>query len=430
MHLMNRTDLELTENPEQVRPATPTPSIESEVPDSGWRAWLVVFGAFCANAITVGFMNSTGTIQDYLLRHTLAHESESNVGWIFSIYLFLMLLGGIQSGPLVDAFGIKPVVIPGCLLWCASLMILSVCREYYQFILGFSVLGGLSSSLIYNPSYTVLGQWFTTKKPVAIGLAAVGSSAVGSFLPIALTKMFSRFGYAWSIRILGFAAIGLSVITCVTMRSRIVQPTKPAQWRDATIDLACLKSPDFSWSAMAISLEEWAYFLPALYIVGYARSTLEFTTQDSNLLLVYMNVSSTAGRFGGGVVARYFGSFNTIIASTFLSGLTSFCLWLPLGTSSVGIKTFVVFFGIFSGVGMSLGMACVASISSPTNFGRRYGTSFAIVSLAVLTSFPIGGLLTARSYIGMKIITGAAFLASSLSFLIARKFTPRATSYI
>lgn len=391
---------------------------DAEIPDSGWRAWLVVLGAFCANITTVGFVNSSGTIQEYLMSHFLKNESESTVGWIFSIYIFLMFFCGIQTGPLVDSIGIKPVLLPGCLLWCTSLMITSMCTQHYQFILGFSILGGLASSLIYNPSYTVISQWFTSKRSVAISFVAVGGSFTGSFLPIVLSTLFEKVGYGWTIRILSFMFMGLSIIACTTMQSR-TKSIETVKWKDVSIDLKCLKSPTFSWCVLGLVFSEWAYFLPSLYIVDNAKM-LGFTNRDSNLLLVYFNIGSTFGRVGGGYAGRRYGTFNSMIVSTFLTGLSSLCIWLPVGNSRAGLTAFAVIFGFLSGAGMALGPACVASISTSTNFGKRYGTTYCLVSLAVLTSLPIGGVLTKYNYLGMKIATGVAYLIASAVTVIAR----------
>lgn len=396
---------------------------DAEVPDSGWRAWLVVLGAFCANITTVGFVNSSGTIQEYLMSNMLKNESESTVGWIFSLYIFLMFFCGIQTGPLVDSFGIKPVLLPGCLLWCISLMVTSACSEYYQFILGFSILGGIASSLIYNPSYTVISQWFTSKRSVAMGFVAVGGSIAGSFLPIVLSTLFEKVGYGWTIRILGFIFVGLSIIACTTMQSR-TKSRDTIRWQDISIDLKSLRSPTFTWCVLGMLFSEWAYFLPSLYIVDYAK-TLGYSNQDSNLLLVYFNLGSTFGRVGSGYVGRRYGTFNSMIVATFLTGLSSLCIWIPAGDSRAGLTAFAVIFGFLSGAGMALGPSCVASISTSANFGKRYGTTYCLISLAVLTSLPIGGILTKNNYIGMKIATGVAYLIASGATVIARWYRQR-----
>ena len=390
---------------------------------------MVVFGAFCANATTVGFMNSTGTVQDYLLQNDLSDKSESTVGWIFSIFVFLLMLGGIQTGPLVDAYGVRPILIPGCLLWCVSVMILSVCEDYYQFILGFSVLGGIACSLIFNPSYTIISQWFSKKKPIALSVVAVGSSATGSFLPIVLSELFTTVGYGWGVRIVGFLFIVLCIVSLVTVQSRVTY-TNNITWKDVSIDFNSLRIPNFLWTVAAVCLDEWAYYVPSMYIVGYARSVLKFSAQSSNLLLVYLNISSSVGRIAGGIVARYYGSFNTNIVAALLTAASIVCLWIPFAESKPGMIAFTVVFGILSGVGMSLSPACVAAVSKPENFGKRYGTTFAFVSLAILTSLPIGGTLTGNKYLAMKIVIAAVYLSAGVLFWVARQLTPRETKYI
>lgn len=391
--------------------------LETEVPDSGAKAWLVVFGAFCANITTVGFINSTGTIQEYLGTHQLSSYSESSVGWVFSLFIFLMYFGSIQTGPFVDAYGVTPVVVPGCILWTASLFIMANCSSYYQFILGFSVLGGLSTSLIMNPSFTVISHWFTTKKAVALAIVAVGGSLGGCFMPIVLTTLFNSIGYAWTIRVLAFFMMSLCLVACFFMKSRTTKHR--VKWRELTIDVKGLKEPAFAFCCLGLLLAEWAYFLPGLFIVNYAKMA-GFTDQDSNLLLVYMNVASSVARLLAGVLARHWGTYNVMIGSTVLSGLSSLCIWIPAGVDYNVITAFAIIFGFFSGACMSIAPLTVSHVSSISNFGKRYGTAYAIVSLGVLTSLPIGGALTGNEFLGCKIATGVAFLASASSFAATR----------
>jgi len=396
---------------------------ELDIPDSGWRAWLTVLGAFCANGITIGFVNSTGTIQDYLLTHQLADESSSSVGWIFSIFIFLMFFCGIQAGPLVDIYGATPLLVPGCLLWCLALMMMSFCTEYYQFILSLSILGGVSTSLIYNPGYTVIGQWFTSKKPLAMSIVAIGSVSISSFLPIVLSDLFSSLGFAWGIRIVGFIFMGLSIICCFTVKSRL-RSTRKYNWREASIDFKSFKSANYTWCVAAALLSEWAVFLPALYIVSYCRSVLNYSDQESNLFLVYQNVSSIAGRILAGFAAKYYGSFNVMAVANLLCAISVLGIWIPGGMSHEGMVAFAVTFGMFSGASFCVAPPCIAHISTPTNFGKRYGTAFACVSVAVLTSLPIGGALTGNDYLGMKITTGLVYVAAAVCTMISRHYTP------
>lgn len=59
-------------------------------PEGGLRAWSVVFGSFSGMLASFGLMNSIGVFQAYLSTHQLAQYSDGTVGWIFSLFVFLV----------------------------------------------------------------------------------------------------------------------------------------------------------------------------------------------------------------------------------------------------------------------------------------------------------------------------------------------------
>ena len=83
-------------------PESPTSSTltKAEVvyPEGGLRAWLVVLGSFSGMFACFGYMNTIGIYQAYISHHQLASYSESSIGWIFSVYIFLSFGGGIYIG--------------------------------------------------------------------------------------------------------------------------------------------------------------------------------------------------------------------------------------------------------------------------------------------------------------------------------------------
>ena len=61
----------------------------------------------------------------------------------------------------------------------ASLMCLSVSTEYYQFLLSFGVLGGLSACCLFTPSVATIGHWFNKRQGLATGLACTAGGIGG-----------------------------------------------------------------------------------------------------------------------------------------------------------------------------------------------------------------------------------------------------------
>lgn len=389
----------------------------NDIPDGGFRAWLCVLGAFCGITVTFGISNGTGTIQNYLATEILTSYSDSEIGWIFSLWLFIMYAGSVQTGPIFDAFGATVLLVPGCIGWTVSMFMLSLCKEYYQFILGFSVLGGISTSMIFNPSVAVLGQWFSKHRSLATGISFLGGSAGGVFVPLMLNELFPRIGYGWSIRVLAFIVLGLSIVTCLTARGRTTRDD--VNWREALPDIKSLKNFDFSAVTAGVFFVEWGFFVPVIYLVSYAKAQ-GLSAGYSNALIAFLNVGSSVGRVGPGYIADRYGCFNVVIASCFITGILSLALWIPAGTTKAGLTAFVVLWGFSSGSTISATPNCVASISPPSDFGKRYGTAYSLASLAVLTGTPIAGALTENNFLGLQLFSGCSYMAAGAVFLAAR----------
>lgn len=101
-------------------------------PEGGLRAWLVVVGAFSGMMACFGYMNTVGTYQAYLAMNQLSSYSESTIGWIFSVYIFLSFGAGVQVGPFFDKHGPFWLVVIGSICLLLSIMLLGVCSQYCQ----------------------------------------------------------------------------------------------------------------------------------------------------------------------------------------------------------------------------------------------------------------------------------------------------------
>lgn len=67
-------------------------------PEGGWKAWSVVFGAWCAMIPSMGLLNSLGILHAWTSTHQLKDYSESSIGWIFGAYGFFLYFAGAQAG--------------------------------------------------------------------------------------------------------------------------------------------------------------------------------------------------------------------------------------------------------------------------------------------------------------------------------------------
>jgi len=79
-----------------------------------------------------GYMNTISTYNTYLSTHQLSDYSESSIGWIFSVYIFLTFFCGIQIGPIFDARGPRLLVLSGSILMMASILLMGICSRMYS----------------------------------------------------------------------------------------------------------------------------------------------------------------------------------------------------------------------------------------------------------------------------------------------------------
>ena len=122
----------LVSSPSHPDPEKSTPKPPSEAPttypEGGTRAWLVVLGAFCGLLASIGLYNSTGVLSILLSSSILTTTSASSLGWIFSIYAFVVWGVGVWVGPCFDVFGPRVLLVAGTVCTVLGMMGLSFCE--------------------------------------------------------------------------------------------------------------------------------------------------------------------------------------------------------------------------------------------------------------------------------------------------------------
>lgn len=67
-------------------------------PEGGWRAWLVVLGAWCAMIPSMGMLNTIGVLEAWIGENQLAELPKSQTAWVVSLYAFFLYIGGSCAG--------------------------------------------------------------------------------------------------------------------------------------------------------------------------------------------------------------------------------------------------------------------------------------------------------------------------------------------
>jgi MFS family permease len=88
----------------------------------------------------------------------------------------LNFAGGFLTGPIYDAGYMRELVIFGSVIGVFGMMMTSICKQYWQFILAQGLTVGLGSAGLLLPSVAVMPAYFKTRRALATGIGASGSS--------------------------------------------------------------------------------------------------------------------------------------------------------------------------------------------------------------------------------------------------------------
>ncbi|WOO80333.1 MFS transporter asaE [Vanrija pseudolonga] len=407
-------------------PATVALSIEPKAgndlgppPDGGFDAWITVFGGFCASFVQFGLANAFGVFQAYYKTHQLAHYSSSTISWIGSVQQFILFFGGLFSGRLFDAYGAKALLVPGTCLFVLAIMMTSLCKEYYQFMLAQGILFGIGSAMIFHPTVSAPSQWFERKRALATSIVVAGSGLGGTLWPIALERLMNEIGFGWALRTAGFLSLALLGVAVACVRTRL--PRRKAQSFAGL--LSPLKEAHFTLLAVGVALASWGMFMPFFFVTTHAAQL----GAGSNLAfysLSILNAGSTLGRGFAGVADK-FGRLNSITLGASLTGILLLAFWIPLN-SVPALLAFAPIYGFVAGIIISLVPPSVAQMSLPHQIGARVGLTYGIMAFFTLSGPPINGALLSAGGGGRKgfqyagAFSGAVVFAGAVCIFTAR----------
>ncbi|ODM23145.1 hypothetical protein SI65_00734 [Aspergillus cristatus] len=329
-------------------------------PEGGWEAWKCLLGSSLLMFGSFGFEAAVGTIQDYISTHQLSDYSVRDVGWITAIFVFLTLFLGVQVGPLFDRYG-PPL----------------------------SVLGGVSSAILSTVSIAALSHWFYRRRAFMSGVCMGGSSAGGAIIPLMLRTLFPKYGWAWSIRVISFMALGCDLLGIMLVKGRLPSGNQSR----ATIDIHAFKSPRLCFLAISVFSFEFIIFGCISLLPTYVRYA-GLSTDVQFYSLTVLNSMGFLGRILPGLAADLLGRFNILLILVVMTLLIMAAVWLPFGSrDEATLYAVVAIFGFGSGGWLSLAPVCAGQLCKTEEYGRFYGTVYCVAAFGVLLTVPVGGEL-------------------------------------
>ncbi|KAH7137200.1 FAD binding domain-containing protein [Dactylonectria estremocensis] len=405
-------------NLREAPPAAPPPHrVAASVPNGGLQAWLQVAGSFCLYFGTWGLVSSYGTFQAIYEADRLSQHTPFQISVVGSLQTFLMVFLGFVVGPLYDAGYFRHLLTAGSLLIVVGTVLQSLCHSLWQFILTQGVLVGVGAGCLSILSVAITSSWFTTKLPLANGIAASGSGFGGVLLPIMLRELYPKIGLPWAVRALALLLLVLLGASNLVLRAR--DPRSQTNKRRPFIDSTAFRDWPYLLFVAGCFVVFLGMYTPFVYIQSYALDEGIVSPNFALYFLAILNAGSIFGRILPSFVAQRIGSMNMIIGTTVILSVTSLSL-LTAKTQACLIAA-IVFHGFFTGTFFALQPTIFVRLTAdPSKIGTRFGMAFSVMSVALLFGSPISGALrkemgygAAWVWAGMTIFCGGMIILAS-----------------
>jgi MFS family permease len=272
----------------------------------------------------------------------LGSSTESSISIIGAVQTFILLASASIAGPLCDHGYFYQLIMAGSFLSCFGMFMTSLSDKYYQVLLAQGICVGLGSGLLFTPSMAVLATYFSTRRNLAVGVAATGSSIGGIIYPVTFYYLQPQIGYAWAVRVIGFIMLATCAVILSVMRVRTLT-SKGKKY----IDTSIFVDRTFMLYAISMFIGFVGVFIPFFYISNMAGAIATRSSSVALSFLLVMNGVSTFGRLIPGLLADRIGPLNVICISSVASMVLVWC-WIPADRIG-GLFAFATLYGFFSG---------------------------------------------------------------------------------
>jgi MFS family permease len=403
----------------------------SPPPDGGY-GWLVVLGVFLAFFTNCGYVQAWGVLQDYYYTDVFNGQVDVTVFSITgSLYNVMMLLTGLFLRVPLRKFGVRGVVAIGACVMVACFIGASFAREPWQIVLTLGAVLGTGAGMIYNPTISLISQYFTRNAALAMGIASAGAGLGGMAFAPAMRALIDSLGHERMLLIMAgvFAATLAVVVALCKERTSLSAVDKPPELEGSGV-LAKLFNPrivkrkDVQAMTAVAFIYAFGVSAPYFFLPSYAVS-IGCTPLQGALAVGVMSGVNVVGKIILGYVADRIGRINMFFATAFLSGLFCIAVW-PFATTFGWLVVFAILFGATSGTTDSLFVSVTMDCSTTEDVSETMGIVFSASIFGDLFGATIFAALwsATSSYLAGQIFCAAAYILGSAFILRVRLLKP------
>ena len=317
----------------------------------------------------------------------------------------MTLAGGIMSplfGSLIDRWSMRSMMLIGVFGMSCGYFLLSFTTASWQvpliygalMMLGLNLLGPLTTS-------TLLARWFSRKRGMVLGLAAIGTSVGGFVFPPVIQWLIDAYEWRDALRIL---ALGCLILTIPAVMLVVNSPKDrglgadgvaldadaPLVLPEAITFKSLLADRNFWLIALVMSLLFSAYTGVLSNLVPLALNK-GLSAEQGAFLISILAVAGIAGKIGFGTIAD-----RVDLRLGYAASIVCVIIALLLFATTSSFSTFMLasgFMGFATGGMLPVWGAILAILFGAANYGRVMGMMSPVIMPLTLVGAPLAGYI-------------------------------------
>ncbi|KAL7815246.1 MFS general substrate transporter [Trichoderma gracile] len=398
-----------------------TPGEDQEVKDGGY-GWVIVAAVCLILAHSFGINSMFGVfLAFYLKSNTYPGATPLQFAFIGGLCFSIAFLVPPFAAILSRRFGIRVAVIIGGAFISGAYIAASFSKTIWQLILSQGVCYGIGMGICFIGTASIVPQYFTKNRSLAVGIATGGTGLGGLVYSLAANEMIhSRLGIQWTFRIMAIICFVVITASALFLKDRNEKQNAAAK----AVEWKLFKMLDFWLFLGWLWLSSLGYVVVVFSLSAYAQA-VGFSSEQGSLVSAMFNLSTGIGRPIIGLLCDRFGEIRVTTIGTLISTLITFFIWIFAGKTYGGLMVYGLL-GLFPSLLWATFVVVAANV-----FGlkmMRAAISLSILTLSLPYTFAEAiGLSLRKSgpngFLDVQIFAGVMFAASTVCclFLAMRK---------
>lgn len=293
-------------------------------------------------------------------------------------------------------------------------MMVSLCHTFWQVMLAQGLCVGIGSGLLFVPACSVVSQYFTNRRALAMSLAVGGVNIGGVVFSAILNELEPSIGLRWAYRIIGFIALVTLIPSGLIMKQR-----NTADKIRPIIDTSAFRETRFMIFAASVFISMIGFYIPWFFVNTYGRTTHIVSEHLASYLVAILNAGSVIGRIILCWIADRVGAINVFLFCSVATVALNFG-WIGL-TNTGGTVVLFTLYGAFCGTYVSLMFTVLAGMCPEmSKLGVRSGMVFSLCAFSFLIGNPAGGKLLEYGWIATQSFGGACITVGCLLTIVLK----------